>query len=344
MLDYNTTAIDLAKETFHVVTVDKTGKQTAKKKVKRNALLPYIASLDKNNIIAMEACSGSNYWAQEIKKLGFTVKLMKTKDVKIYAKSRQKNDYNDALAICKAARDTELRTVRAKNKEEQDVSLMHKIRKNTLKERIRKTNSMISTLHEYGYITKLGKKLFSRNCNIEVKLAYQNKVISGQTYKLLIMDCKEIQILLKKEKAIEATILELNKSSPRAKKLIKINGIGQINASYLSIAPMEEYDTPRDFAASLGIVPKQFTSGDKEKLGRITKQGDRYARTMLIHGGRAVTLRAKIVKNPTDKLTLWAQKKLLEKKPFNVVAVGVANKLARIAYSIIINDAEYKAS
>ena len=199
-------------------------------------------------------------------------------------------------------------------------------------------------MHEYGYVTKLSKRKFSNNCLIEVEQAYEDNKISDEVYALFMTESDEIRMLLDKEKNLKKMIVKRNKANPRAKKLIKVLGIGDINASYLSVAPVEGYQTARDFAASLGLVPKQFSSGDKEKLGKITKQGDRYARTMLIHGGRSIVLRAKKVINPTDALTKWAQKKLAEKKPFNVIAVGLANKLARIAYSIIINNAEYKAS
>lgn len=338
------TGIDLAKKIMHFVITDDSGKILKRFKTKREDFLTVISELPSDTLIAMEACSTSNYWAQEISSLGFNVKLLKTKDVKIYAKSKQKNDYNDALAVTKAARDPELKTVRAKSKEEQDISLLHKTRQNTIRDRVQKTNSLMSSLSEYGYITKLSKGRFSKTCNSEVEEAYQAKFLSQETYKLLLVDCKEIAALCEKEKMIDTLIVESNKRNVKAVKLQKIFGIGPINASCLSNTPMESYPSHRDFSASLGLVPKQHTSGDDIILGSITKQGDRYTRTMLIQAGRSIVIRAKTVKNPEDRLLIWTQKKLAEGKHFNLLCVAVANKLARIAYSIIMNDTEYKAA
>lgn len=335
--------IDLAKNIMHLVQVDKTGKKVGHKKLKRDELLHYLSSIDKATVVAMEACSGCNYWSQEICNLGLQVKLLKTKDVKIYAKSRQKNDYNDGLAICKAAMDPELKSVKAKSKEEQDISFLHKARMNTIKDRVQRTNSLMSSLFEYGYVTKLSKSAFCRGCSDEVKQAYEAHFISDQIHSLLIRECDEIKELCEKEKYLDKAIGASNKRSKKAIKLQKIMGIGPINASCLSIAPIETYPTPRDFSASLGLVPRQNTSGDKVYLGSITKQGDRYARTMLIQAGRSIAMRAKVAQKPKDRLLQWAQKKFAENKPFNVVCVGLANKLARIAYSVIINGTEYEA-
>jgi transposase len=342
-MEYNTIAgIDLAKNIMHVVVTDKSRKIVKKFKAKRADFLCAISKLDPDILIAMEACSSSNYWAQEITRLSYEVRLMKTKDVKTYASSKQKNDYNDALAIAKAARDPELQTVKPKSKAEQDISLMHKTRQNTIRDRVQKTNSLMSSLYEYGYVTKLSKGKFCTACDSEVKKAYQENFISQQTYKILKADCREIAALCEKEKLLDKLIAQSNKQSAKATKLQNILGIGPINASCLSNTAMENYQTPRDFAASLGLVPKQNTSGDKTVLGSITKQGDRYARTMLIQAGRSVVIRAKRVKNPTDKLLIWTQKKIAEGKHFNVICVGVANKLARIAHCVVTNNTEYK--
>jgi transposase len=340
----NIIGIDLAKNIMHTVEVDPTGKQIKKSKVNRKEFHSYILNLQKDSIIAMEACGSSNYWAQEITQIGLTVKLMKTKDVKAYAQSRQKNDYNDALAITKAARDPELKSVRPKTKEEQDVSTLHKMRAHTIRARVRKTNSMMSSLYEYGYVTELSKSKFCISCADEVRDAYKAGYITKETQQLLLIESNEIKALCKKEALLDKMITKRNKKNKTAKKLLQIPGIGPINASCLSVTSMDSYETPRDYAASLGLVPKQNTSGDHVVLGSITKQGDRYTRTMLIQAGRSVVIRAKINKDPKDQLTKWAKQKLSEGKHFNLVAVGVANKLARIAHSLTINDTEYKAS
>lgn len=338
------TGIDLAKKIMHFVITDQSGKVIKRFKTNREEFLLAISELEPDTLIAMEACGSSNYWAQEITAMSYKVRLLKTKDVKIYAKSKQKNDYNDALAVTKAARDPELKTVRAKSKAEQDISLLHKTRQNTIRDRVQKTNSLMSSLFEYGYVTKLSKTKFSRECYSEVEDAYQEKFLNKQAYELLMVECKEITVLCEKERLIDKLIIESNKQSVKAIKLQKIFGIGPINASCLSNAPIESYASQRDFAASLGLVPKQKTSGDEIVLGSITKQGDRYTRTMLVQAGRSIVIRAKKDKNPIDKLLIWTQMKLAEGKPFNLVCVAVANKLARIAYALVMNDTEYKAA
>lgn len=336
--------IDLAKNSMHLVQVDQNGKKIGYQKVTRDELIAYLSNLDKSSLVAMEACGGANYWSQEIAKLGLQVKLMKTKDVKVYATSKQKNDYNDALAICKAARDPELKTVLLKSKEEQDIKFLHKIRSNTIRDRVQKTNSTISSLCEYGYNTKLSKNKFCKSCMLEVELAYSKGYINSGIRSILLLECKEIEDLYDKEKTLEKLIISNNKQSEKATRLQTIFGIGAINASCLSVAPMESYPTPRDFAASLGLVPKQHSSGDKIVLGGITKQGDRYARTMLIQAARTIAIRAKSDKESKDKLVQWAVKKFAENKSYNIICVGLANKLARIAYAVVTNGSEYVAN
>lgn len=339
-----TIGIDLAKRIMHWVQVDSDGKKSNPKKVKRADFLSEIAKFPKEYTIAMEACSGCNYWAQEISKLGFKVKLMKTKDVKVYAQSRQKNDFNDALATAKASLDQELKTVRPKNKAEQEVHLLHRIRENTIRDRVQKTNSLMSSLEEFGYVSDLRKSRFCKECEWEVRAAKAGGFISEKSCSIMLGECEEILALCKKELLLDKAIKDSNKGDEKAKRLLTIHGIGPINASYLSVSPAECYDDPKDFAASLGLVPRQYTSGDKISLGSITKQGDRYARKMLIQAARTIAIRAKIVKNPEDKLQQWAQKKFSENKPFNVICVGLANKLARIVHSVIMNQSEYKAA
>jgi len=335
--------IDLAKNIMHFSLLNQEGKVFKKIKAKREEFLITVSGLPKNTLIAMEACGSSNFWAQEISQLGYKVKLIKTKDAKAYAKSKQKNDFNDALAVAKAARDPELKEVKAKTKDEQYINLIHKTRQNTIRDRIQKTNSLMSLLLEFGYATKLSKGRFCKQCDDEIEVAYHEKYISQESHDLLKVDCQEIAVLCKKEKDLDQLIVKSNKQNKAAIRLQKVIGIGPINASSLSNSSIESYPSPRDFAASLGLVPKQNTSGDKIVLGSITKQGDRYRRTMLIQAGRSVVMRAYKANCPDDRLINWAKRKIEEGKPFNVICVGVANKLARIAYVIVNQEQEYRA-
>lgn len=340
----NTFGLDLAKRKFHVVEMSDSGKKIGSAKLMRADVLPYFAQqASKAGMVAMEACAGCHYWAREIGKLGFAVKLLKTKDVKPYANSRQKNDFNDALAIGKAARDPELRSVHAKTVAEQNIMLRHKIRSNTIAARVEKTNEIMALLGECGYITNKSKGAFARYAGDEIEIALREGFIGKESAKLFLKEIEEVTLLLEKEKEIDKQFAVDNAGNPKAKLLQTITGIGTINASILSVLPMETYENARDFSASLGLVPSQNSTGGKIKLGGISKQGNRYARTMLIQGARSVVMRARSAKESNDKLVLFARK-MLETKGFNKSAVAVANKMARIAHAIISKQEAYMAA
>lgn len=342
MTKYKIISIDLAKTKFHVGALDMKGALVLKKAVLRDDLLDYmISTFPKNSLIAMEACGGCHYWGQKFQEKGFQIKLLKPKDVKPYAKSKQKNDINDALAIAKAALDPELKEVHLKNVFEQSVSFLHKTRKIVIKQRVQKSNGVLTSLMEFGFVPKASKAAFAKEISTYIKEAYDKGYIPEEVYLLLRRDGLEIQYLLKKETLLKAKITALNRESEIALRLQEIPGIGHINASILSIQPMKTYDTPRDFSASLGLVPSQHTTGGTVHLGRITKQGNRYMRTMLIQGARTIIMRGCRINPPKDPIYAFAQK-LYAKKGFNMAAVAVANKLARIAHAMVTQDRYYK--
>ncbi len=342
MNEYKIVAIDLAKTIFHLCAINSKGEKILNKKLHRDELLGFIiTTFPKGITVAMEACAGCHYWGQQLEALGFNVLLLKTKDVQVYAKSRQKNDSNDALAIAKAAGDLELRSVYLKNVIEQTICFLHKTRNNTLTSRIRKTNSIMSSLMEFGVVPKASKTTFSRHASEHIQQAYDKQEIPEEVYVLLMMEAEEVTMLLSKEARLDKQIQAQNKQSPQAKLLESIPGIGPINASILSIQPIETYQTGKDFAASLGLVPKQFTTGGKIQLGSITKQGNRYVRTMLIQGARSIVMRTCKDNFPQEALFVWA-KKLYGLKGFNVACVAVANKLARLAWACAKKNQRYR--
>jgi transposase len=332
MEDYKIIAINLAKTIFHICAINAKGERTLQKKLHRDELLHFIrTTFPKGLTVAMEACAGCHYWGQQLEALGFKVLLLKTKDVQVYAKSRQKNDNNDALAIAKAAMDPELKAVNLKTVAQQTICFLHKTRGNTIANRVQKSNSIMSSLMEFGVVTTAGKTAFAKHATEYIKQAYKACEIPEEVYVLLQKEANEITELLAKEALLDSQIKAQNKLSPRAKLLETIPGIGPINASILSIQPLESYQTAKDFAASLGLVPKQFTTGGKVQLGGITKQGNRYVRTMLIQGARSIVMRTCKDTFPDDAIFVWANKLYL-RKGFNVACVAVANKLARLAY------------
>jgi transposase len=341
MSDYKVIGLDLAKRKFHLAAINFDGKVILKKALSRNEFFNEFAPSLTKQTFAFEACSGCHNTAQQLIDMGHEVIILKTKDVKPYAKSRQKNDINDSIAICKAACDVNLMRVQYKTKSQQEVDYFHKSRQNTIQQRIQRSNSLMNSLQEFGYIADCGKTLFAKNCVEFIKNALDAKKITLPIYEEMLRDCEEIQALIEREKALDKSIQSSNKSSAKAQILMKIPGIGPINASVLANKTMETYETPRDFAASLGLVPKQSTTGGRISLGGITKQGDRYARTMLIQAGRALVMRVAKDNPPQDEIYKFIERLKKAGKCFNIICVAVANKLARIAYSCVTRNVEY---
>lgn len=341
MNDYKVIGIDLAKTNFHLVALNSDGKKAHTMRLHRDELFMHITrTFEKNVPIAMEACAGCHYWGQLFEQAGYTVILLKPKDVKPYAKARQKNDTNDALAIAKAALDPELKHVHIKTKAEQSIAFFHKIRQNVIRQRIALSNGLLTSLHEFGCTPDVRKSAFAKNAEYYIKEAYEQTYFEEAVYECLLKDAQDIAALLEKEKTFDQRIKAHVTVCEKAKRLLAIPGIGSINASILSIQPITAYEKSSDFAASLGLVPRQFTTGGKIQLGSITKQGNRYIRTMLIQGARSVVMRLAKDDCPTDPIYVFA-KRLKKTKPYNVVCVAVANKLARIVHALIAHEKEY---
>jgi len=342
MSKYKAIGIDLAKKIFHIAAINHNNKVILKRAINRQDFFEQLPILfPSTETFAFEACGGCNYTAQKLQALGHTVILLKPKDVKAYAKSRQKNDMNDAIAICKAACDPDIMHVSAKSRDEQEIAYIHKARQNTIRQRIQRSNSLMTSMIEFGYVPNCKKAEFARMYLLYLEEAYKEGFLPKPVYEQMLADGQEIEHLLKRQQQLEKAIKTQNKKSPKAKLLQTIPGIGPINASILSIKPVELYETAKDFAASLGLVPKQHTTGGKIILGSITKQGDRYARTMLIQGGRAIVMRCSKVNPPKEPIYELVARLKKAGKPFNVICVAVANKLARIAYGCMLQHKEY---
>jgi len=345
MSNYKVIGIDLAKRKFHYAVINLSNEVIIKKAIGRNDFYAQAGLLfPAGSTFAFEACSGSHYTAQRLQQLGHKVILLKPKDVKPYAKSRQKNDKNDSIAICKAACDPELKHVRPKTRDNQEVSYLHKSRKNIIQQRIQRSNSLITALLEFGYLVECGKSKFAKSCKEYVEEGFTQNFLPYDVYQEMLLDCNEIEALIGREKKIDKVIVSRNKNSSAAKILKTIPGIGPINASILSIKPVESYDSAKDFAASLGLVPRQNTTGGTIKLGGISKQGDRYARTQLIQAARTIVMRVMRPNPPVNSLYEFATKLKQKGKAFNLVCVAVANKLARIAYACLTKGVEYCSS
>ena len=327
--------IDLAKNVFQIHGTDTKGKCVLKKRISREALPVFIATLPPC-LIGIEASGGAHYWARLFTSQGHTVKMMAPQFVKPYIKSN-KNDRNDAAGIAEAVTRPDMRFVPIKVIEQQDVLLSHRARGLAIKQRTAQANQLRGLLAEYGVIIPEGirciknmmqilednrDKLTSKSFEIFVRLYEQFKIYDAQvaTYD------KEIEIAARQD--------------TRCREIMKIEGIGPLTASaaVATIGDARLFRNGRELSAWLGLVPKQHSSGNRIKLSGISKRGDRYVRTLFIHGARSVVKKCEA---KTDKRSLWiADKK--HRSGYNKASVALANKNARIVWAILATGECYR--
>jgi len=342
-MEVTTVGTDIAKRIFQIHGVDKNGKTILKKKLMRDQVLSFIVNLPKC-LIGMEACGGANYWAREITKLGHEVKLIAPQFVKPYVKSN-KNDQADAEAICEAVARPNMRFVPIKSVEQQDVLSIHRIRSRLVRNRTALANEIRGLLQEFGFTIPQGiNKVTAKLTEI-----LDSGALSQLSYETF-SELKEEFInnnnkIIELEKRLKILAGELE----QYRRLTAIPGIGLITATALiaSIGNAKYFDNGRQLSAWLGLVPKQYSSGGKERLLSISKRGDTYLRTLLIQGARAV-LNAKLrfttetQRNKKDfsKFTEWMFN-LLERCGHNKTAVAIANKLARVVFAVLRTGNDY---
>ena len=331
-------AIDLAKNTFQLHGTDAKGKMVLKKKINRKKLLEFIVNLNPCSIY-MEACGTANYWGRKFREHGYKVKLINPRYVTPYVK-RNKNDVNDAAGIAAAARDPDMRFCEVKTEEQQNMQSIHRIRKLFIQQRTALANQIRGLLGEYGIVIPKGiSYMFS-----ELPIILENK--SNDLGELILECIKELydhfKYLDNKISDYDKKIEELFEGNEASKRLEKIPGIGILGATILAsmLGNGGGFKNGRHFAAFLGLTPKQHSSGGKERLLGISKGGDTYTRSLLIHGARSVLLWSK---KKQDKQSKWLSS-LISRKGYNKAAVALANKIARIAWAIVQEGSEYNAN
>ena len=325
MKETTTIGIDIAKRIFQVHGVDKNGKTVLKKKLMRDQVLIFMANLPKC-LVGMEACGGANYWAREISKLGHEVKLMAPQFVKPYVKTN-KNDQADAEAICEAASRPNMRFVSIKSVEQQDILSIHRVRSRLVKNRTALANEIRGLLHEFGIIIPQGINKITAKLT-EVLDSEKLSPISQQTF----CDLKE-------------EFIENDKKVKDLENRLKI--MASATALIASIGNASCFENGRQLSAWLGLVPRQASSGGKEKLLGISKRGDIYLRTLLIQGARAVlntklrfTTESQKTKKDYSKFTQWMFN-LRDRSGHNKTVVAVANKLARVVFAVLSSGNDY---
>jgi len=331
-----TVGIDLAKDVFQVHGVDAHGKAVLRKQLKRKDVVSFFANLEPC-LIGMEACGSSHYWARKLAALGHTVRLMAPQFVKPYVKTN-KSDRNDAEAICEAVARPNMRFVPVKTGEQQAVLSVHRARQGFVKARTAQANQIRGLLAEFGIVIAKGMGHIAKRLP-EILEDGENGV-PGMMRELLQRLGENLKEMDKQVGELERQIKLWHRENEQSRKLEAIAGIGPITASayVASVGDAKSFKNARQVAAWLGMVPRHEGSGGKVKPGRISKRGDVYLRTLLIHGARSVIRQ---FERKPDQAEGWL-KELLARRHKNIAAVALAAKNARIAWALLAHERSYQ--
>jgi transposase len=335
-MNLTTIGIDLAKTVFQVHGADDKGRAVMRKQLKRAQVLPFFANLTPCRI-GMEACGSAHYWARKLQALGHTIVLIPPQYVKPFVK-RNKNDAADAEAICEAMMRPNMPSVPIKNVEQQAILSVHRARQGFVKARTAQANQIRGLLAEYGLIIPQGINHIPKR--VPEIIEDGENALPGSFRLLIGRLVDHLKELDRQVGELEAEIQRWHRDNAASQKLAKIPGIGPITASAMaaSIGDARNFKNGRQLAAWLGIVPRQHSTGGKSTLLGISKRGDTYLRTLLIHGARAVI---RVAERKADAES-WLRK-LLARRHKNVAAVALANKNARTIWALLAHDREYEA-
>jgi transposase len=331
-----TVGIDLAKNVFQVHAVDERGTVVLRKQLRRDQMSAFFANLPPC-VIGMEACGSAHHWARTLRRLGHDARLMSPQFVKPYVKTN-KNDVADAEAICEAVARPNMRFVPVKSIEQQAVLSLHRVRQGFVKARTAQANQIRSLLGEFGLIMPAGISHIAKR--VPSLLEDASNLLPGSFRRLiarLTEHLKELDMLVEE---FEAQIRAWHRSSELSMRLEKIPGIGPLGASALvaSISDANSFANGRQLSAWLGLVPRQHSSGGKPALLGISKRGDVYLRTLLIHGARSAILAAQ---RKAVNTNVWLTRLLVRRHP-NVAAVALANKNVRTVWALLAHGREFR--
>jgi len=334
-MQVTTIGLDIAKNVFQVHGIDAAEKVVVRKQLRRSQVLAFFKALPPC-LVGVEACATAHYWARELTKLSHRVRLMPAKDVKAYVK-RNKNDAADAAAICEAVRRPTMRFVPVKAAEQQAQLMQHRARDLLMRQRTQLINAVRAHMAELGMTAPQGRE------GIKQLLA----IVADEEDTRLPVDARaSLMVLAAQLQAMQTTIGSLerrivvrHRSNQDSKRLQSIPGVGIIGATAIAatVTDPTAFRSGRDFAAWVGLVPREDSTGGKRRLGPISKQGDRYLRRVLVGGAVSILRRAKL--NP--ERYPWVTR-LLARRPFKVVAIALANKMARVAWALLANGGTYR--
>lgn len=336
-MNTNVIGLDISKNVFHLYSQTDNG-TVVKKKLKRGELLAYIANIPVS-LIGMEACGGAHYWAREFTKLGHEVVLLNARFVKGFVVGN-KNDFNDAEAIFTAVTRPNKRVVAVKNETQQDTQMLHRLRQQCIDQRTALVNQIRGLLSERGITLPQGINQVRKQLPLILEDAENG--LTPLSRELFAEQYEQLKVLDDDIKARDRRINRLCQQNALSRRFLEVPGIGPIIATIMAsdIGDGKGYTKSRDYAASLGVVPRQHSSGDKQVLLGISKRGNAYLRTLLIHGARSVI---KCCHDKSDPLSRWLQA-LVERRGFNKAAVALANKNARILWAMARQDQPYQAA
>ena len=331
-----TIGLDLAKNIFHAVCCDARGKVVRKRMLRRGQVLDYFGRME-SALIGMEACASAHYWARELKALGHEVKLIPPQYVKPFVRGN-KHDYNDALAIAEAVVRPEMRFTEVKTAEQQDVQALHRLRERCIQARTALCNQIRGLVGEYGLVLPKGVAGIRRG--VPELLEDGENGLSDFFRRLLAESYRQLQELDAHIEVYTEEVVRVSRANEACRRLETIPGFGPIVAGvfYSRVGDGSAYRRGREVSAAVGLVPGQHSSGGKERLLGISKRGDRYLRSLLVHGARAVVSRAE---GKDDCLSRWINR-IRAERGFNKAVVALANKLARIGWAVLRHKTVYQ--
>src|SRR6266480_418341 len=328
--------LDIAKSVFQIHGVDAGGAVVIRKRISRTKLLEFFATLPPC-LVGIEACPTAHYWSRRLQTLGHTVRLMPPSYVKAYVK-RSKNDANDAAAICEAVTRPSMRFVATKSEQQQSGLMLHRSRQLLVCQRTMLSNAIRGHMAELGIISAKGRNGTAELLKI-IADEQDDRIPAAARFSLNVL-ARQYAAIREETVAIERRIHAWHRASEESRRLEEIPGVGPIVATALvaEVGDWKAFSSGRSLAAWIGLVPRQHSTGGKERLGGISKQGNRYLRWLLVIGATAVVRHAR--QHPQKYP--WIMR-LLAKKPAKLVAVAVANKIARIAWAIMAKGGYYRA-
>jgi transposase len=328
--------IDMAKQVFHLVGMDAHGTIVVRKRLYRAQVMAFIAQLPPT-YIGMEACGGAHYWARRFREHGHEVKLMAPQFVAPYRKAN-KNDLRDAEAIAEAMTRPTMRFVAVKSVEQQDLQALHRVRERLMKARTALINETRGLLHEYGILVPKGAATFRKH--VLEKLATEAAKLTPHSLALFQQLLEELTALEARVATYDTQLAQVAQTHPVCQRLLTIPGLGELTVTALvaAVGDAAQFKNGRQFAAWLGLVPRQQSTGGKPRLLGISKHGDSYLRKLLVHGARSCL---RWVGRKGDRRSQWLRS-LMERRGWNRAAVALANKNARVAWVLMHTEQSYQ--